>query len=53
MWHTRERTVHKVFVGKSERKRLLGRPKRRWNFGIRMELRKICWGCGVDPFGSG
>jgi hypothetical protein len=33
--------VYKVLVGKPEGKRLLGRPRRRWEDGIRMDLRKI------------
>jgi hypothetical protein len=31
-------------VGKPEGKRLLGRPRRRWEDGIKMDLRKIVWG---------
>jgi hypothetical protein len=38
------RKVYKVLVGKPERKRLLGRPRRRWEDGIRMDLRKTGWG---------
>jgi hypothetical protein len=34
-------------VGKPEGKRPLGRPRRRWEDGIRMDLREIGWG-GVD-----
>jgi hypothetical protein len=40
-----ERKVYKVLVGKPEGKRLLGRPRRRWEDGIRMDLREI--GLGV------
>jgi hypothetical protein len=36
-----ERKVFKVLVGKPEGKRLLGRPRRRWEDGIRMDLREI------------
>ena len=32
------RGVHKVLVGKPERKRPLGRPKRRWEGNIKMDL---------------
>jgi hypothetical protein len=32
-----ERKVYKVLVGKPEGKRPLGRPRRRWEDGIRME----------------
>jgi hypothetical protein len=42
-----ERKVYKVLVGKPEGKRPLGRPKRRWEDGIRMDLREIGLG-GVD-----
>jgi hypothetical protein len=42
-----ERKVYKVLVGKTERERPLGRPRRRWEDGIRMELREIGLG-GVD-----
>jgi hypothetical protein len=40
-----ERKVYKVLVGKPEGKRPLGRPRRRWEDGIRMDLMKI--GLGV------
>jgi hypothetical protein len=33
--------VYKVLVGKPEGKRPLGRPRRRWEDGIRMNLREI------------
>jgi hypothetical protein len=36
--------VSKVLVGKPERKRPLGRPRHRWEDGIRMDLREIGWG---------
>jgi hypothetical protein len=39
--------VYKVLVGKPAGKRPLGRPKRRREDGIRMDLREICLG-GVD-----
>jgi hypothetical protein len=42
-----ERKVYKVLVRKPEGKRPLGRSKRRWDDGIRMDLRKIGLG-GVD-----
>jgi hypothetical protein len=40
-----ERKVYKVLVGKPEGKRPLGRPRRRWEDGIRMDLREIVLGC--------
>jgi hypothetical protein len=42
-----ETKVYKVLVGKPEGKRPLGRPRRRWEDGIRMDLREIGFG-GVD-----
>jgi hypothetical protein len=39
--------VLKVLVGKPEGKRPLGRPRRRWEDEIRMDLREIGLG-GVD-----
>jgi hypothetical protein len=41
-----EREVYKVLVGKPEGKRPLGRPGRRWEDGIRMDLREIGLGGG-------
>jgi hypothetical protein len=38
-----ERNVYRVLMGKPERKRPLGRPRRRWEDGIRMDLREIGW----------
>jgi hypothetical protein len=40
-----ERKVYKVLVGKPEGKRPLGIPRRRWEDGIRMDLRET--GLGV------
>jgi hypothetical protein len=42
-----ERKVYKVLEGKPEGKRPLGRPRRRWEDGIRIDLREIGLG-GVD-----
>jgi hypothetical protein len=42
-----ERKVYKVLVGKPEGRRPLGRPRHRWEDGVRMELREISLG-GVD-----
>jgi hypothetical protein len=42
-----ERKAYKVLVGKPEEKRPLGRPRRRWEDGIRMDLGEIGLG-GVD-----
>jgi hypothetical protein len=42
-----ERKVYKVLVGKPGGKRPLGKPRRRWEDGIRMDLGEISWR-GVD-----
>jgi len=39
--------AYRVLVGKSEGKRLLGRPRRRWEDNIKMDLQEV--GCrGMD-----
>jgi hypothetical protein len=54
MWHAwARREVYKVLVEKPEGKKPLGRPRRRWEDGIRMDLRDTGWGCGVDSADSG
>jgi hypothetical protein len=37
------RNVYRVLVGKPEAKGQLGRPRRRWEYGIKMDLREIGW----------
>ena len=41
-----ERGVHSVLVGKPEGKRPLGRPRRRWEDNIKMDLQEAGRGCG-------
>jgi hypothetical protein len=48
-----ERKVYKILVGKPEGNRPLGRPRSRWDDGIRMDLKETGCGCGVYPVGSG
>ena len=36
-----ERRVYRVLVGKPEGKRQLGRPRRRWEDNIKMDLREV------------
>jgi len=38
-----ERGVYRVLLGKPEGRRLLGRPRRRWEDNIRMDLQEV--GC--------
>jgi hypothetical protein len=46
MWHAwrRGRSVYRVFFGRPKGKRPLGRPRRRWDDNIKMNLREI----GID-----
>ena len=38
--------MHRVLVGKPEGKRILGRPRRRWEDNIKMDLQEVGRGCG-------
>ena len=40
------RGVHRVLIGKPEGKRPLGRPRRRWEDDIKMDLREVGGGSG-------
>ena len=42
-----ERGVHRVLVGKPEGKRPLGRPRRRWEDNIKLDLQEV-GGSGGD-----
>jgi hypothetical protein len=42
-----KRNAYRILVGKSEGKRPLGSPKRRWMDNIKMDLRETGWG-GMD-----
>jgi len=37
---------HRVLVGKPERKRPMGRPRRRWEDNNMMDLQEVGGGCG-------
>jgi len=39
--------VYSVLVGKPDEKRLLGRPRRRWEGNIKMDFQEVGWG-GMD-----
>ena len=46
--------MYRILVGKPEGKRLLGRPKRRWEDNIEMDLQEVgCGEYGLDRAGSG
>jgi len=46
--------VYRVLVEKPEGRTPLGRPRRRWEDNIKMDLQEVgCGGYGVDRAGSG
>jgi hypothetical protein len=47
------RKVYRVLVGKPERNKPLERSRRRWENGIKVDLRETGCGYGVDSPGSG
>jgi hypothetical protein len=42
-----KRNAYRILAGKPEGKRPLGKPRRRWNDNIKMDVREIGWG-GMD-----
>jgi hypothetical protein len=67
IWNAWERKLYRALLRKSEGKRPLGRTRRKWEDGVRMDLREIGWGSadwiqlaqagcceyGDEPGGSG
>jgi hypothetical protein len=52
--HGRGEKLVQGFGGKAQKKRPLGKPRRRWEDGIRMDPGEIDWvGEGVDSSDSG
>jgi hypothetical protein len=49
----KKRGVYRVLVGKPEKKKPLGRHKRRWEGNIKMDLQEVRWGYGMDRAGLG
>jgi hypothetical protein len=47
------RGAYRALVEKREGRRPLGRPKRRWEDNIKLDLREVRWGHGLDQSGSG
>jgi hypothetical protein len=48
-----KRGADMILVGKPEGRRPLGRPRRRWEDNIKMDLQEVGWGHGLDWAGSG
>jgi len=38
-----ERGVYKILVGKPKGNRPLGRPRRRWDYNIKIDLQEVVW----------
>jgi hypothetical protein len=45
--------VHRFLVGELEGKRPLGRPRRRWEGNIKVDIHEMGQGLGLDLSGSG
>jgi hypothetical protein len=41
-------STYRVLMGKSEGKRPLGRPRRRWEDNIKINFQEVRWGGGID-----
>jgi hypothetical protein len=48
--HGEKSNAYKILVGKPEGKKLLGRPRCRWVYNIKMDLRETEWD-GMDWIG--
>jgi hypothetical protein len=46
------RDAYRALVGKPEGRRPLGRPRCRWKDNLKMDLREVGWGHGLDQSGS-
>jgi len=42
------RNTHRVLVGRPDGKKTLRRPKRRWEYNIRIVLQEGSWGHGLN-----
>jgi hypothetical protein len=47
------RGAYRALVGKPEGRRPLERPRRRWGDNIKIDLREVGWGHGLDQSDSG
>jgi hypothetical protein len=44
----KKRGVYRVLVGKPEGRRPLGRLRRRWEDNIKMDIKEVGWGYGLN-----
>jgi hypothetical protein len=42
-----KRDAYRTLVGKPERRRPLGRPRRGWEYNIKIDLKEVGWGGGA------
>jgi hypothetical protein len=49
----RRKGAYRVLVGKPEERRPFGKPRRKWEDNIKMDLKEVGWGHGLDWYGSG
>jgi hypothetical protein len=49
----KRRGAYRALVGKPEGRRPLGRPRRRWEDNIKMDLIEVGWTHRLDPSASG
>jgi len=48
--HTgKRRGICRILVGKPKGKRQFGRPRRRWEDNIKMDLQEVGWGAWTQP----
>jgi hypothetical protein len=47
------RGAYRILIGRAEGRRPLGRPRRRWEDNIKLDLKEVGWGHGLDGAGSG
>jgi hypothetical protein len=51
-WHVarmgEKRSAYRILVGRPEGREPLGRPRRRWQDNIKMDLQEVGWGYGLD-----
>lgn len=46
------RSVHSALVGKTEGKKPLGRPRHKREDNIKVSIKAVCWGHGLDSSDS-
>jgi hypothetical protein len=47
------RGAYRILIEKPEGRRPLDRPRLRWEDNIKLDLREVGWGHGLDRSGSG